>query len=507
MTRRPGLPRRNDAHRRLALALVALLMLSLAPRTSEAQPGDMAGIASVRITSQTFDPILPWLKNPEQTAQGDALVVEGKRLLTTADLVKDATLIEVRKFGRYPDYQAHAVLVDYELNLALLRVEDAAFWTDLKPPPLAAAVSASGPFTISRWRSNGRFEQGSGETVDYLVAAYRFGTMELPVMQGSTSMSGLGWSEVASADGKVLGLISSHENQQIEAIPAAVLRLFAQASLQSPYQGFAHRGFGWQRLNQAGFRSLLHLPEDGAGVLIRSVDAGGTGADQLQSGDILMKLGPYTIDPEGQIDHPVFGRMLFTLALNESLDPALPAEIVRGGQTRQLSLKRARFSRPDYRVIPYVFDQAQDFELQGGLVMQELSLNYLRAYGKPWPERAPARLTIEAVLSSQRKKGSPPEKVVFISKVLPDPANLGYEDVLNAIVVTANGSPVRGLASLREALHRPAGVFQVLELMPGEGRGKLVFSASQLEAANKRVRERYNVPDRAPPAAGPVAEK
>lgn len=169
------------AHWRSQAPWVALLLaLALgAPWTARAAPPatEQAGIVSVRVTSQTYDPIVPWMKNADQSLQGNALVVDGHRLLTTADLVKSSTLIEVRKFGRYPDYPARRVLVDYETNLALLEVASPEFWENLRPLPLAETGELPGQFTISRWRPNGRFEQGSGEIVDYLVAPYRFGSM------------------------------------------------------------------------------------------------------------------------------------------------------------------------------------------------------------------------------------------------------------------------------------------------------------------------------------------
>ncbi|HEX7927116.1 MAG TPA: hypothetical protein VF678_05955, partial [bacterium] len=159
----------------LALAAAVLLALSGA---AWAQKSESQGIVSIRVTGQSFDPITPWVKQAEQNISGSGLVVEGKRILTTADLVKNANLIEVRKFGRYPDYQARAVLVDYELNLALLEVMAPAFWDGLKTLSMAAQNNPSGTFNINRWRPNGRYEQGTGEVVDYVVGSSRFGTAE-----------------------------------------------------------------------------------------------------------------------------------------------------------------------------------------------------------------------------------------------------------------------------------------------------------------------------------------
>ncbi len=459
-----------------------------------AQQPESQATVSIRVTSQSYDPITPWVKLADQSVAGSGLVVEGHRLLTTADLVKNANLIEVRKFGRYPDYQARAVLVDYELNLALLEVAAPSFWDDLKVLPLAQKVNASGTFTVNRWRPNGRFEQGTGEVADYVVSSSRFGTAEVPVMRGTTSMSGLGWAEVMTLGGNVTGILTSHDNQQFEATPASLLALFIRAAKAYPYGGFAQRGFSWQQLNHPGLRAFNGLPENSPGVLIRKVNAGGTGAGQLRVGDILTRIGPYTIDPEGQIEHPIYGQMLFTMAINESLDESLPAEIVRDGKPRTLKLRRQRLTPLDYRIIPYVFDRAVDFEVQGGLVLQELSLSFLRAWGKTWPERAPGRLAIEAIMNSLRDPGRLPERVVFVSKVLPDPVNLGYEDITNAIVARANGRPVVSLRDFREALQNPVNGFEVVEFVPGQGRAKLVFKADSLAVANRRIQDRYEIP-------------
>jgi hypothetical protein len=493
------------AHRVLGAAglLMAALALgagaSFAAPASPASPGmESTGIVSVRVTSQTFDSVVPWSKDPDQTIQGNALVVEGRRLLTTADLVKNSTLIEVRKLGSYPDYVARRVLVDYEANLALLEVENPEFWERLKPLPLAETGEMSNQFVVSRWRTNGRFEQGSGEIVDYLVAPYRFGTMELPTLRATTAMSALGWAEVLTVGGKIAGIITSHEGQQIEATPTPILRTFLAASKRKEYRGFAHRGFLWERTNNSALRRKLDLPENGPGILVRGLLSGGTGAGQLQAGDILTRIGPYTIDPEGLIDHPQYGRVAFPVALNETLEDALPAEIVRGGKPKHVDLQRRRFLAEDYRVQPYVFDRRPDYEVQGGLVLEELSISYLRAWGKPWADRAPTRLAIEASEHSLRTQDQPLGRVVVVTKVLPDEGNLGYDDVTNAIIVTANGKPLHSLADLREALKAPVNGFQVVETLAGQGRGRLVFRAAQLDAINRRIRERYNVP-------GPVA--
>jgi hypothetical protein len=132
------------------------------------------------------------------------------------------------------------------------------------------------------------------------------------------------------------------------------------------------------------------------------------------------------------------------------------------------------------------------------LVFQELNLSYLQAWGDEWQERAPRRLVVEYSLRSVREAGSAPERVLVISRVLPDSVNLGYQDLGSTIVSRVNGRDVHTLDALREALRKPQRGFHVIDLLPGGGRQRLVFSADEISDANRRIAERFDVP---PPGA------
>ena len=485
-------------------AIAALLLVAVPPAPAQ-QGSEHLGVVSLQVAHQPHDAVIPWNRGAEEMLRGNAIVVGNGLLLTTADLIKDATLIEVRKLGRYPNYQAETILVDYELDLAMLRVTDDGFWSGLMPMRLSTDPVEQNRFIISRWRSNGRFEQGSGEVVDLRTTRSRFGTMEMPVMRATTNMAGLGWSEVMTDRGAVVGLITSHNNQEIQATASPLLALVVEAAQRQTYEGFTHRGFSWQRLNQAALRRYHGLQEDSPGVLVRQVFSGGTGSGLLRKGDILMRLGEHLIDPEGIIAHAIYGPMLFALAINETLGPTLPAVILRDGEIMQLELRRRRFTPEDYRIPSYTSDDPVDYEVFGGLVIQELTLSYLQAWGSNWQERAPRRLLIEYAMHSVREADKPPERIVFVSTVLPDQSNLGYQNLDNAIVTHANGRALKSLAGFREAIKHPAGGFHVIELLPGQGRRKVIFDVAEIDEANLRIAQRYGVP--APPASGPVSAR
>ena len=483
---------RAAVFRAIVLAIPACI---LAWQVAEAQAGEeFRSVVSVRVTHQPQDATIPWQKANENTVLGNALVLATGQLLTTADLVKSATLIQVRKLGRYPDFQAELFLVDYDLDLALLTVADTEFWAGLVPIKFSAAPITFGRFVINRWRANGRFEQGTGEVVDLRTSSSRFGSMEIPIMRGNTNMTGLGWAEVMTVNGELVGLLTSHNRAEIQATPSPTLALFIQTANKLPYQGFAHRGFSWQRLNAPALREFHGLALDAPGILVNKVFAGGTGAGILQEGDILVQLGDYVIDPEGLISHPLYGSVLFPIAINDTIDPVITARIIRDGKPMELVMRRQRLADEDYRIRPHTFDRQIDYEVFGGLLLQELSLGYLKAWGKNWAERAPSRLVIEYALRSIRKADRPIEHLVIVSKVLPDVTNLGFEGIGNSILTHANGKPVTSLAAFREAISESVRGYHVLKVQSGRGQRKLVFKADEIAGANRRISQLYDVP-------------
>ena len=92
---------------------------------------------------QSYDWRIPWEKRDIRTQTGMAIVVRLPQsskskvsesvykqtlyLLTTAEMVADATLIEATRKGIRKPFQAKLVVMDYAANLALLQIEKTKF--------------------------------------------------------------------------------------------------------------------------------------------------------------------------------------------------------------------------------------------------------------------------------------------------------------------------------------------------------------------------------------------
>jgi len=80
--------------------------------------------------------------------------------------------------------------------------------------------------------------------------------------------------------------------------------------------------------------------------------------------------------------------------------------------------------------------------------------------------------------------------VIVLSSVLPDPVNTYVSAFRGSIVDEINGTKIKTLNDMAEALAKPAEQY-VIKLM-GEGR-PIVMERAAVEAARERIKARYNV--------------
>ena len=214
----------------------------------------------------------------------------------------------------------------------------------------------------------------------------------------------------------------------------------------------------------------------------------------LKPGDVVLELGGAKLDPTGYYEHPLYGRMLFALLFSDGRRPGdtMPVRILRDGQRLDLQLP-LRAMRPEQdRVPPYVYGRGPDYVVKGGLVFQELTRPYLASWGD-WTRRAPPRLLVAIDRDADAGEDAPQQRIVLLSSVLPDVANLGYQELRDLIVERVNGRPVPNLAALREAFGSASSGFHVIELVSGQAASRIVIDAAEAEAAGERLHRAYGV--------------
>ncbi|MDQ7086350.1 MAG: hypothetical protein Q9Q13_00160 [Acidobacteriota bacterium] len=482
------------ARKAFLLALLLLAPLAL-PATPAADFDYGSSVVSVEVTYQTWDEDRPWMKSEPRSRTASAVPLDDHRLLTTAQIVADSTLIQVAKHGSSSKTPARVLHIDLDANLALLTVDARGFFDDLVPVELAATIPTEGNLASVRWRRR-QLEVSSSRVSRLQVQEVYYGNLAHVFLFLRTDLSGGGWAEPVFDGDELVGLSISQNDQVMRAIPATVIRQYLDAvEAPGPYAGLPTLWLVWQTNRDPALASFLGLEGPPRGVVVRAVPWGSCAFGVLRERDILLEVDGHPIDPDGYYQHLAYGRLSFTdIAIDgHRTGDRIPLKVLREGREVEVELTLHPYP-VRMQLVPWQRkNQAPPFLIAGGLLFRELDGPYLRSWGKNWERKAPTNLVARW---KRDRHGQSPERrrVVLLTAVIPDAINVGYHDLRDLEVARVNGRPVDSIDALAEALAHPEGGFQVIEFEPNMTRAEIVLDAAGFEAATARILQAFNIP-------------
>ena len=444
-------------------------------------------VVAVRATQQETDWKNPWKKLSPRTVEFNGIVAEGHTILVPGSELNAYTLIEVQRLGEQDWRPAKVKLVDWELPLALLEVDDPSFWNGLEPLTLASVVPTTGEVQLAKWES-GKFEVANATVARLESDVFGFGRVRALALRLTTTSTSSVHGEAVIAGGQIVGMVSNSAKDDLTAFASPFLGDFRREAAHTPYRGFGRLGAYWQTLTNPSLRESLGLhPEDG-GVLVLRVVPEGSAVKGLLPRDIVLEVDGHHVDASGRFEHPKYGPMRWSLLFTEGkhAGEVVNVLVIRNHSRQTVAVLLRRSSAQDDRVPQNLVGEKPDYAIEGGLVFQHLSLPYLATF-QGARSAPPLRLAIAASLDGEWPTPEHP-KVVVLTIVLPDPANLGYQELHDLIVERVNGVSVRNLADLRVAFTKPVGPNHVLEFLAGQGVRRIVLDAAEVEAAAQRVK-------------------
>jgi S1-C subfamily serine protease len=482
----------SDLRSFLAVALIASAV-ARAGSTTETSAGGIPlerlrrAVVAVRVSGQAPNWKTPWKKMAPHQVEFSGVVADGHTLLVSAAHLAGYTFIEVQRPGDQDWVPARAKLVDHDVALAVLEVDDAGFWKDLVPLPLAPEVPTRGEVQLASWKS-GRFEVETATISRVDVESFGSGRVRILALHLATSATGSTVGEAVVVGGQLVGMVGKTSKDQFSAVTSTFLREFRRETGSTPYHGFARLFVHWQDLTNPALRELLHLrPEDG-GVLVRRVMPQGGAAGVLKPRDVMLEIAGRSINSKGRIEHPRYGPVSWLAALTDGkrAGDTVDVLVLRDQKRQHLPVQLRRWNAQDDRIPFQMADQKPDFVIAGGLVFQALSAPYLRTL-PGWQASWASPLTVEYELNGEFPTADHPRTIV-LTQVIPDPANLGYQELHDLIVDQVNGVHLRTLDDLRAALLKPTGNFQIIEFAAGQGPRRIALDAMEVAAAETRIR-------------------
>jgi S1-C subfamily serine protease len=460
-----------------------------APKEAESQISEQVEGAVVKIFATTRRPDLsrPWARQAPAEVTGSGVVIDGHRILTNAHVVAYSGQLQVQADREGDKYGAKVLAVSPGMDLAVLTLDDDTFFQRHAPlersaalPQIKDAVLAYGfpvggtslsitKGIVSRIEFVGYNSNAAGLRVQ-IDAAINPGDSGGPATVGDR-MIGLAFSSLGGAQN--IGYI----------IPNEEIELFLHDIADGHYEGKPLLFDDLQTLENPALRNFLKLDRSVHGVVVHRPFR--HDADYpLHEWDVITAIAGVAVDDEGMI--LVNGNLRLSLRYqiqHSARDGRIRLDLVRAGKKvsvdvpllvdRPALLKPLDGGYPSYFIYgPVVFSRAS-LELMtalrglGGTLTVASSPLVTQLFDEPTADRE--------------------ELVVVPAPLFPHPTSQGYGNVVNSVVRSVNGVPVRGLAHLVALLRDLKDEFVVIAFDSKRGGEGLVFRRSEIKSATEEI--------------------
>jgi S1-C subfamily serine protease len=477
---------------------LALVFLLMAVPIFAGDDSDSVENTPVRlhVTYQENNYSSPWKQRKSGSRSGYGCVLSSRRILTTADIVKDSTMIKVEKPSGKEYYPGRVEVIDYDIDLAVVSVQDESFFDGLRPVEMDPRIRIDQPVKFLVMENSNKIRAIPGEIVKISVENYFLGPDKYLTYGAAVNFEdrGGGWSEPVFSGDKLIGLTMSYsgKKQYATIIPASIINRFLAAARPGGYIGFPHHGFIGAGVRDPIFREYLQLPPRGGGLYISSIYPGGSADGVLREGDVLVSVDGFPIDVDGYYINPDWGSIDYRDLFSRFHSPGEDIEvgIFRGGKNLKKKIKLARPDLSDYLIPPYSGGEPPEYLIVGGLIFQELTADYLKDWGEKWQTKANKKYLYYYTYHSRRPEPGR-ERIVILNKILPDRINLGYQSLADLVLAEVNGLPISKIGDVKEALNHPEKGFYRFTFE--EFDQELILPVDSLPAADRRIGEQYGI--------------
>jgi len=465
------------------------------PATAPASQDPLAdSLLQVLVTYQEHDPFLPWQKKMPSIRSGYGIVAGKNEVVTTENLVRNSTLVELRKADSGEKIQAAVVLSDEQANLAILRVRRIDENVSLKPVELAGSLSRTGDVSVLQFDETAQLQRGKAQVVQVSIKQLLTAPYSVLVHTILTDLNINGEGAAVVKDGKLVGLMISYDRSARTGsmLPCVILNHFLQDVRSNNYRGFASAGFLWSPLIDPAKRRYLNVDHDGKGILVIECLPQSGAAEVIRPNDVLIEWDGSSIDNLGFYQDPEYGRLIFSylVAGRRSPGDTAPVKLIRNGKEMKVSVKLTRRLDFDSLVPDNPTRQREPYMVEGGFIIRELSGAYLNSYGADWQRNVDPRL-VNMYLTQRYHPEKEGDRIVLLAGVLPDPINIGYQHFRDEVITAVNGERIRNINDVFRIADRDSSISRIsLQSVSVD----LVLDKDSLKEANGRLSELYRIP-------------
>lgn len=487
--------------RRFAVSLtgfaLALLLTGAAPSAlSQVDELDAIEESVIKIYTTQAEPdyFTPWrLLTPRQSS-GSGSVIAGNLILTNAHVVANASYVQAQKHNDPRRYLARVVFVSHDADLALITVDEAGFFDDLKalaignlPAPLEEVSVYGYPIggkslsitkgILSRVEQQVYAHSGSYFLAGQIDAAINPGNSGGPVIVNK-QIVGVVMQANAGGRAENLGYF----------VPPSIIRHVLDDSLDGVHDGFPDLGFRTQTLDSPAAKVAYGLSKEQNGILVIKVFDDSPAQGIIAENDVILKIDDYDIADDGSINLTKDILTDYKHAIDlHSIDDTINITFARQGkiQTAQVPAQRARDS---YSLVAgEQFDEIPEYYIYGGVLFVPLNMNLIKRWGNDWGRTAPV-----SFLQARNEWSSPERRELVVAlQVMAADVNLGYHDWRNWVVDYVNDEPIRDFAHFADMVKHNEAENIVFENSNGY---QMVINHSEAIATQDSILSQYRIP-------------
>ncbi|MBF0441928.1 MAG: PDZ domain-containing protein, partial [Oligoflexales bacterium] len=261
------------------------------------------------IQKVNFD--IPWTTKRLESKSQMGVVVSGGKILTSAYSIAFGKHFEMRLFEEASFYPLEVEFVDYNINLALLKIAHDRPPASLKPLDIGPNLQINSKVTLLTFLNRTQMQSYPLrlKSVSILLAPYSRYRFAHYIFK--TEEQSLGWSEPILQNSELVALAIGQSAGDLQAIPGYIIRRFIKDAKKYPYTGFIEPGFYYEPLESPYLRHYLGADRVKGGVYIGDVMQISPFYGKLHAGDILLKIGDKQISSLGEYHHPLWGAVPF----------------------------------------------------------------------------------------------------------------------------------------------------------------------------------------------------
>src|SRR5262249_27477324 len=378
--------KRGDLMHRIVFRLMVFSFLAIQPSILNGQDDIRDLVVQIHAVHHTPDVLRPWTKNSPQQVKGSGVVIEGKRILTNAHVVRYASQIYVQPNQSAERISARVEAITPSMDLAILKLDDESFFekrgTILFAEELPRVKDTVNVYGYPTGGSELSVTQGIVSRIEYTEYYYQTSGLRIQV-DAALNFGNSGGPAVSN--GKLVGLVFSliQNAQNIGyLIPVEEIQLFLNDIADGVYDGKPQLYDVLQTVENDALRQRLGLPKGINGVMVAQPYRD-TPDYPLQEWDVITKIGDMPIDSDGKVPIRYDLRLSAAYLVQKyAKNGTVPLTVYRDGRLVDLTLP---VSSQRELVIPYLMDKNPRFFIFGPFVFSATTQDYLERLGNQQP--------------------------------------------------------------------------------------------------------------------------